>query len=383
VRTNQLVTALVFASLGVSLPGLAWAGDAPAAGWNKKAAAAYLDARQSAWFEFPRADRGGGQGKTSCISCHTLLSYAFARPVLRKISGDAEPTASETRILDQIKKRITGWDHLDSDELALLYDSDDDKKKESYGTESVLIALILARDDRIRGRRAPSEITKRAFARVWETQLTDGEAKGSWDWLQFGTEPWESKNSPYFGAALAALAVGTAPGYYTKGADSELDRRVDLLRGYLQKNLAAQNDFNRVWMLLASTKLAGLLDDEGRSQIVERIVSKRNADGGWSLSSLGTYTRKDGTPEETASDGYATGLILHVLQSAGIGKDDPRVKPGLAWLRANQRPSGAWPGSSLNKERDPESADAAKAFIGKFMWDAATAFSVLALSDAE
>ena len=33
---------------------------------------------------------------------------------------------------------------------------------------------------------------------------------GAWTWLNFNYEPWESPNSPYFGASLAALAVGSA-----------------------------------------------------------------------------------------------------------------------------------------------------------------------------
>jgi squalene-hopene/tetraprenyl-beta-curcumene cyclase len=321
--------------------------------------------------------------KTSCVSCHTVLSYSIARPALKKILGTSETTSYEAKILEQIKRRVTGWENLDTEEFTLLYDFNDDKKRESLGTEAVLNAVILAFDDRYMSRREPSEITRKAFAHIWATQQTQGERKGSWEWLDFGTEPWEAKQSRYFGAALAALAVGTAPGYYMKGANPELDGRVDLLRGYLRNNLAGQSEHNQVWMLWASTKLDGLLDNQGRGQIVERLVSKRNPDGGWSLSSLGTFTRSDGTPQVTASDGYATGLILHVLQCAGIGKDDPRVAPGLAWLRANQKPSGAWQGNSLNKNRAPDSSDTSKAFIGKFMWDAATAYSVLALSHSE
>ena len=71
-------------------------------------------------------------------------------------------------------------------------------------------------------------------------------------------------------------------------------------------------------------------------------------------------------------------MILHVLQEAGVPKDAPQIGKGLAWLRANQDATGAWRAFSVNKNREPESKDAAKAHIGKFMWDAATAYSVLA-----
>jgi len=60
------------------------------------------------------------------------------------------------------------------------------------------------------------------------------------------------------------------------------------------------------------------------------------------MPSLGTWTRNDGTPQETASDGYATGFVLHVLQTAGVPKDDVKVAKGLPWLKRNQTATGAW-----------------------------------------
>ena len=75
-----------------------------------------------------------------------------------------------------------------------------------------------------------------------------------------------------------------------------------------------------------------------------------------------------------SSDGYATGLVLHALQTAGVPKSDPKIARGLAWLRANQAEGGEWRCVSLNKDRDPASHP------GKFMTTAATAFAVLALS---
>lgn len=230
------------------------------------------------------------------------------------------------------------------------------------------------RDDRNQGRKNPSDLTKRAFDHLWKTQAQTGGDKGSWDWLNFNLGPWESKEARYFGASLAAVAVGTAPGYYAKDDDAVIDANVDLLRGYLKGGLADQNLFNRAWALWASAKLDGVLTKEEQQKVIAQLLEKQQEDGGWNLASLGRYVRGDGTAQETASDGYATGLVLHVLQTAGLPKDHPKIAQGLAWLRSNQAATGEWRGVSINKKRDPAT------HVGKFMSDAATGYAVLALS---
>jgi len=78
----------------------------------------------------------------------------------------------------------------------------------------------------------------------------------------------------------------------------------------------------------------------------------------------------------TKSDGYATGLITWVLQQAGVSRTSSKLKNGLAWLETNQNQAeGLWPSWSLNKNRDDLEA-------GRFMSDAATAYSVMSLTAA-
>lgn len=184
------------------------------AGWKIEKAATYLDNRAKAWFEFSSADRGEGATKTSCISCHTLFPYALARPVLRKLAGNNTPTDYEKKLIDQTRKRVEAWAELDAPTFGLLYAFSDQKKKESRGTEAILNAVILSFDDSYQGRMTPSDATKRAFDNLWKVQIQAGGDKGAWDWLDFRLEPWESKGARYFGAALAAVAVASAPGYY-------------------------------------------------------------------------------------------------------------------------------------------------------------------------
>jgi squalene-hopene/tetraprenyl-beta-curcumene cyclase len=366
----------ILAVIALTWPGLnvpAWGDDNPT-DWRQAEARRYLDERAKAWFAFGDSSRGQAETQTNCVSCHTVSPYAMARPVLRKLTGANEPTEFEIKLVAQTKLRVEHWDELDSEKFKLFYDFDERKKRESRGTESVLNAVILAFDDHYERRQSPSDSTGQAFANMWRTQAQEGSGRGSWEWLDFGLEPWESPAARYFGAALAAIAVGTAPGYYTPGSDADVDQKVRLLRNYLVDHLAEQNTFNRIWFVWASRRLDGLSTPEHRQPIVSELLEKQQADGGWRLASLGNFTRHDGVPQDEASDGYATGIVLHVLQTVGVPKDDPKIAKGLNWLRVNQEPSGAWRGSSVNKKREPVT------HVGRLMSDAATAFAVLALS---
>jgi squalene-hopene/tetraprenyl-beta-curcumene cyclase len=213
---------------------------------------------------------------------------------------------------------------------------------------------------------------------MWAEQQATGKQKGAWLWLRFKNEPWEADDSDYFGATLAAIAVGIAPGNYH--ATPEIQTNVRLLRDYLSREFPAQTTMNRILLLWAAAKLPGLLDTNRQRAIIGGLLEKQQADGGWSLSSLsGDWKRADGTPQETRSDGYATGLITFVFQQAGISPENPKLKRGLAWLRANQdKTEGSWAAYSLNKNKEnhisPETA--------LFMNDAATSYAVLSLTAA-
>jgi squalene-hopene/tetraprenyl-beta-curcumene cyclase len=213
---------------------------------------------------------------------------------------------------------------------------------------------------------------------MWAEQQIAGKQKGAWLWLRFKNEPWEADDSDYFGATLAAVAVGIAPGNYR--ATPKVQTRLKLLREYLNREFAVQTTINRVLLLWAAAKLPGLLEPDRQKAIIAELLEKQQADGGWSLSSLsGDWKRADGTSQETTSDGYATGLITLVLQVAGISPENAKLKRGLAWLIANQdKTEGFWAAYSLNKSKEnhisPETA--------LFMNDAATSYAVLSLTAA-
>jgi squalene-hopene/tetraprenyl-beta-curcumene cyclase len=329
--------------------------------WDRQAAAAYLDGRMGWWAGWPSAAR---DHETFCVSCYTSLPYALARPALRAALGEQGPSANERKFLENTARRVSLWAEVEP-----FYNdakSGAPKTAEARGTEAVLNALILARYQ------APA--AKDALRNMWALQLKSGGQRGSWSWLNFHNEPWEADDSAFWGAALAALAVGMAPEEYRNSA--EIRENLALLSEYLQREQPGQSTLNRAVALWASGKLPRLLNAEQRAAIVGEILGKQREDGGWSASSLVVkeWQRRDGTPMDARSDGYGTGLMVVALEHSGAAPAPAQIAKGLAWLERNQDQSGAWLGTSMNKQRDPGS-DA-----GRFMSDAATAYAVLALS---
>lgn len=344
--------------------------------WSPKAAAEYLDGRADWWLHWPGSARGQG---THCLSCHTAMPIALARPALGGLLGETTPGAVERQAIDGVKKRVEGWDKIvadaDSDKDPFVPFYLKERKPSALGTESVVNALVLVNHDHRRGNGGGlSGPTRKALGHLWEQQ----QASGAWLWLDFGLNPWE-KDGAYYGASLAAVAVGTAGRDYYGAA--EVQAKVASLTKYLRTQGADQPLHHRMVGLWASTRLPGILDDPGRKKLVEEILAVQEPDGGWALAKLGKKASQAGDwlsrgadPEGATSDGYATGLAVLVLKRAGVSPDSPALQKGVAWLVSRQK-DGAWPVSYLNSKRDPQDN------IGKFMRDAGTAFAVLALTE--
>jgi squalene-hopene/tetraprenyl-beta-curcumene cyclase len=357
---------------GLVLAGIVAIGATPAlnepdaTGWDAKAAARYLDARAEFWSTWPNAARDRG---TFCISCHTTLPFAIARAALRGPLGEREPSPAESKILNNLLTRARNWREIEPfypDQTRGI-----PKTSESRAIEAVMNALVLSRRDARDGHL--TEDARTQLGVMWALQMKTGPNSGAWTWLNFNYEPWESPNSPYFGASLAALAVGSAPDDYA--AAPEIQDNLKALRGYFNREHGKVSLLNQLMGIWASAKVTNLLSSEQRKTTIDAASALQQPDGGWSTSSLGNFTRVDNTANETKSDGYATALATLALQEAGAARTDPRVAKGLEWLRRNQdRATGRWIATSLNKNRDPESEPA------KFMSDAATAYAVLALT---
>lgn len=369
---NRLIAVVIVGLLAAltSIASLQAAEPSPYKTWDAAGAAGYLDRRLDWWRSWPKAERDHG---THCISCHTALPVALARPVLRQALGQPEASATEQAMYADVVKRVRMWREVDPfypDQRSGL-----PKSSESRAVESVLNALFLVTRDNERGG-ALSPDTRQAFANMWPLQMQTGDLKGGFAWLTFRLEPWESDTAPYWGATLAAIAVAKAPGDYA-GAP-EIADNVAALRGYLRTAYAKDSSlFTRMTVLWADSHLPGVLDPAQRQATIDQLLSAQSPDGGWSLARLSSWRRRDGTEIADVSDGFATAMITLVLQDAGRPVNDRPIAAARRWLITHQSAeTGGLPATSINKLREPT----ADAYL--FMTDAATGFATLALADS-
>jgi squalene-hopene/tetraprenyl-beta-curcumene cyclase len=339
--------------------------------WSPAAAASYLDYREAWWQTWPRAQKDHG---TVCISCHTVVPYALARPALDAQLSAKGVTPAERAMLDSIATRVTQWPQTTS------YYTDPAHAVPSRGTESVLNAFILASYDHAGAQFTP--ITRNAFDEAWALQTTSGADAGGWQWQDFHESPWESPESAYWGAALMAIAVNETPQQYRD--DPKVHQHVTDLQGYLRRTYSGEPAINQIFVIWAAAEMPDLIVGAERSQFTAKIESLQQPDGGWSLPSLDDrvtmkpelldmFRRVD---SRKLSDGCGTGLAVLGLEKAGVSPQDPAVQRGLAWLSRHQYQDGSWWAPSLNGLHPRESE------MGLFMSDAATGYAVLAIDQA-
>lgn len=329
--------------------------------WNPKLAAQYLDTREKAWVDWPMAMNSG----VACISCHTGMPYLFVRPALRKALGQAQPTLYEGVLLAGLRATVVKTDAKD-----LFAGLKGPIVDQVYGAQAVLSALMLAMDDAPRGRLSPEG--ELALARMWSLQVRSGKDKGGWQWSDFDLDPWETKDAAFYGGALGALATGSAPaGYQSR---PEIRENIAEMRSWLLNGETGQPLHNRLFLLWSGAKLRDLLPDARRDAIIGDVWKKQEADGGWTLASLGPWKQRESAPVQTGSNSYATGLVAFTLQRAGVPRSEPGMAKALAWLKSHQDPqSGAWAAESMNHKHDAGSVPAG------FMTDAATSYAASAL----
>jgi squalene-hopene/tetraprenyl-beta-curcumene cyclase len=338
------------------LPAPAYCGD-----WNARAAAEYLDGRQKEWFAWPVAKTTGGV----CVSCHTGATYLIARSALRRALDEGTPTEYEAGLTASLRARV---DIRDPQQWKPGVK--EPNGSQMLGVEAVWAALFLASEDAPRGKLSAE--TEKAFDRLWALQRADGDSKGAWHWNSLDLDPWEMPDSEFFGAAMAALATGLAPGDYQ--SRPAIRANLESLRQYLRSHEPAQPLHNRLVALWASSRLGETLAGERRHAILNELWKRQQDDGGWTLEALGAWKARTAAPQQEGSNSYATALAAFTAQTAGVRRNQPALARALTWLEKHQdRESGSWNAASMNKEYKPDTMPL------RFMRDAATAYAALAL----
>ena len=332
--------------------------------WNARLAEQYMDSRQKEWIAWPMALHSG----VACVSCHTGLTYLVARPALRQSLGEKSgPTLYESVLVDSMRATVIRTDAAD-----LFAGLKSPLVDQVYGAQVVLASLVLAMDDASRGKLSPEG--EKAFERMWSIQVKSGADKGAWQWSDFDLDPWETRDSLYYGAALGALATGLAPADYQ--ARPEIQENLAELKAYLRENLKTQSLHNRMFLLWASSKLHGLITEADKQAILAELWQKQEADGGWTIQSFGQWKKREAAePVPTGSNAYATALVAFATEQAGVPASQAGLSKALAWLRAHQDPQGGfWTAESMNHKHSHYGAMAEK-----FMSDAATGYATAAL----
>jgi squalene-hopene/tetraprenyl-beta-curcumene cyclase len=270
----------------------------------------------------------------------------MARPALKRPTSDPEKAVRRF-----FEDRADNWSR-----------GNKDTRMRSPAYVVVTAVGLAMHDAATTGKLHPS--TRKLLDHMWTLQQPDG----AWNWIKCNWPPLE--HDDYYGAVLAAVAVGRAPGDYARSKSARAG--LEKLKGYLRKN-EAPNLHHRAYLLWASLKIEGLMKKEQRERTIKDLLALQKADGGWSLASLGDWKGHDGRDNDTAapSDGYGTGLVVYLLRQAGLPAGHPALKKGAGWLRSNQRVSGQWFTRSLNVDR------------GHYISHTGTAFALLALKACE
>ncbi len=324
---------------------LALAVSVPPADWDPAKAGRRLDERAAIWKGHEKTRRSH---ETTCISCHSGAPYLIARPGLRKLLGESGLASPEKALLDDVARRVTLWSEAEP-----WYSHTEAKIRESRATEAILNAFVLS----YREGAETSPLRRRALENLWGQQREDG----GFDWLHFDLAPWETDESDFFGSCLAAVAASTAP--------ADVAEPFARLAAYL-RSPRSMNLHSRLGLLWAEASHPGLVAPEERRALLEAVLAAQRDDGGFSLSDLGPWKRKN-----ERADAYATGLAVHVMRELQDLRAKDAVARGVSWLVSHQEERGGWAAESANKDRSSDDA-----FIAGFMSDAATAFAVLALS---
>lgn len=279
----------------------------------------------------------------SCVACHSTGVYLAERPVLASLLG---PPAAEVR--DQFVKSMPA--DVGKPEIR------NGAKYYGASIQAVWRALGLATWDKYLTGKL-SEPTDKALRQVVDCMADEG-------FIMTITQVEIPYITTDFELTMqAARAMATAPGWLASVKDEATLKRIETMKKYLREHRPI-NDYERAVKLQLATYMPDLVSKAEREEAIAMLRKQQKSDGGWSTRNMSDlmkwHVKMDqkvvdmirGEPDaaDPASDPYMTAFAIVLMREAGVPAEDPQIRKGIDWLKANQRVTGRWWMKSLYRD---------------------------------
>ena len=261
---------------------------------------------------FLQADAAKWRKEHQCSTCHhgamTVWALAEAKGQGYDVPADGLADAAKwtrDRLLERIdlpRDERPGWRMVNTPALYLS-----------------LMALNVPKQDAV-----SADDLKRIAGHLLRHQ----EADGSWAW---SSAPSKNRPPPVFESDEVATLLGSLalhPRLPTTASKEKSDVRDSYERAAAWLAKATPTDTTQAvaMRLLVKARTAGKV----AAADVGQLLGRQNKDGGWSQ------------VKGIASDAFATGQALYVLNLSGVTNDRPEVQRGVAFLVTTQKDDGSW-----------------------------------------
>lgn len=266
--------------------------------------------------EFLQADVVKWRKDRECATCHhgTLTIWALSEAKRQGYEIPAESFAetvkwTKDKVLakvdePRVEQKDSGWRMVNSPVLYL----------------AVMASFVPAQD----------AISAEELKRMVGNLVRHQEADGAWS---YAIAPPKNRPPPFF----ESDEVATLLGYMALGSQvpadpneqSEARDARDRAATWLAMTEPTDTTQSIAYRLLVKIQAKESL--ETMQPAIDGLLARQNQDGGW------------GQLKDAASDAYATGQALYVLNLAGVPQDHAAVARGVKFLVKTQNADGSWP----------------------------------------